>query len=180
MKDALTEMLQAFSVLSLEDLQRLEFHICGISRVANQIVQETNLERFLDKSIFIHDWMPYEKLVELYQKANFMLLARSTSRMTLANFPSKIPETLSYGIIPICSRVGDYTTLYLKDGINSLIMDGCDKNTIAVGIKRALQMSDIEIGDCSDRCRNTAEEQFDYRRWIEPMNDFFENNVYID
>ena len=33
-----------------------------------------------------------------------MILARDISRMTLANFPSKIPETLSYGIIPIVPK----------------------------------------------------------------------------
>lgn len=39
----------------------------------------------------------------------FMLLARTTSFMTIANFSSKVPEVMSYGIVPIANKVGDYT-----------------------------------------------------------------------
>lgn len=180
MKDALTEMLQAFALLRDDEMEKIEFHICGISKFADQIIRETKLQRYLGNQIIVHDWMQYEKLVEIYRKAHFLMLARETSRTTLANFPSKIPEALSYGIIPICSRVGDYTKIYLKDKINSLILDGHDENTIVNGIRRALQMTDEEIFECSIRCRKTAEEQFDYRRWIEPMSSFLNNCVYTE
>lgn len=175
MKDALNEMLKAISMLSEEEIHAIEFHICGVSKFAKQAVQGTKLEQYLDKEIVIHDWMSYEKLVALYKKTHFMLLARNISRMTLANFPSKIPETLSYGIIPICSRVGDYTELYLKNGENSLILDGCDENTIVSGIRRALQMTHNDITEYSIRCRKTAEERFDYKNWVEPMRKFIES-----
>lgn len=174
MKDALEETIQAFSMLNDEEALRLEFHICGVGKFAKQVIEEHNLENSSAGKIIIHDWMSYEELVDLYQKAHFMILARDISRMTLANFPSKIPETLSYGIIPICSRVGDYTKLYLKDGENSLIMDGCDVNTILLAIRRALAMTKQEIIEYSNRCRITAETKFDYRKWVRPLENFFE------
>lgn len=177
MKDALEETIQAFSMLNDEEALRLEFHICGVGKLAKQIIKERNLENSPAGKIIIHDWMPYEELVGLYQKAHFMILARDISRMTLANFPSKIPETLSYGIIPICSRVGDYTKLYLENGENSLIMDGCDVNTILLGIRRALAMTKQEIIEYSNRCRITAETKFDYRQWVKPLENFLEKDV---
>lgn len=178
MKDALEETILAFSLLDDKEALKLEFHICGVGKLAQEIIKEHNLEKSLADKIIIHEWMPYEKLVDLYHRAHFMILARDISRMTLANFPSKIPETLSYGIIPICSRVGDYTKLYLMDGINSLIMDGCDVQTILLGIRRALAMSDQDIINYSNRCRITAETRFDYRQWVEPLNEFLEKEVF--
>lgn len=177
MKDSLYEMIIAYSMLSEYEIAQVEFHICGVGKLAKQIIKEHNLENSPAGKIIIHDWMPYEELIDLYQKAHFMLLARDISRMTLANFPSKIPETLSYGIIPICSRVGDYTKLYLEDGENSLIMDGCNVNTILQGIRRALAMTKQEIIDYSNRCRITAETKFDYRQWVKPLENFLEKEV---
>lgn len=178
MKDALYEMIKAFSLLSDYEISRAEFHICGVGKLAKKMLKDCNLENNLAGKIIIHNWMPYEELIELYRRAHFMILARDVSRMTLANFPSKIPETLSYGIIPICSRVGDYTKLYLIDGENSLIMDGCDVQTILGGIRRALAMTDQDIINYSNRCRITAETKFDYRQWVEPLNNFLENEVF--
>lgn len=177
MKDALEETIRAFSLLNDEEASKIDFHVCGIGNMVKQIIKEHNLENSPAGKIIIHDWMPYEELVDLYRRAHFMILARDISRMTLANFPSKIPETLSYGIIPICSRVGDYTKLYLEDGENSLIMDGCDVNTILHGIRRALAMTKQEIIDYSNRCRITAETKFDYRRWVKPLENFFEKEA---
>ena len=177
MKDALEETIQAFALLRDEEVLKLEFHICGVGKLAKQIIKENKLENSPAGKIVIHEWMPYEELIDLYRRAHFMILARDISRMTVANFPSKIPETLSYGIIPICSRVGDYTKLYLMDGVNSLIMDGCDVQTILHGIRRALAMSDQDIINYSNKCRITAETKFDYKQWVKPLDKFLEKEV---
>lgn len=177
MKDALEETIQAFALLRDEEVLKLEFHICGVGKLAKQIIKENKLENSPAGKIVIHECMPYEELIDLYRRAHFMILARDISRMTLANFPSKIPETLSYGIIPICSRVGDYTKLYLMDGVNSLIMDGCDVQTILHGIRRALAMSDQDIINYSNKCRITAETKFDYKQWVKPLDKFLEKEV---
>lgn len=174
MKDSLYEMIQAISMLKDNEAANVEFHICGVGQLARKIIKNNNFENYLGSRIIIHDWMPYDELISLYQKAHFMILARDISRMTLANFPSKIPETLSYGIIPICSRVGDYTKLYLEDGNNCLMIEGCAVQAILLGIKRALAMTSQDIIDYSNRCRITAEVKFDYRQWVEPMKYFLE------
>ena len=174
MKDALKETMLAVSKLNNDEIAQFEFHICGIYEYAHQLVREQKLDGLLNKTIIIHKWMKYEDLVELYQKAHFLLLARDVSRMTKANFPSKIPETLSYGIIPICSRVGDYTKYYLTDGVNSIIMDGCDVDTIVDAIRQSTSITDDKINEMCEQCRKTAVDKFDYRRWVEPIKDFIE------
>lgn len=173
MKDALSETIQAFSMLSDNEAKNLEFHICGVNKLAYKIIQENNLEEYLGNRIIVHDWMPYEELVDLYNRTHFMVLARNICQMTRANFPSKIPETLSYGIIPICSKVGDYTKLYLKDGENSILMDGCDSKTILSAIRKALNLSHEELRKLSDNARRTAKEEFDYRVWTFKLKELF-------
>lgn len=172
MKDDLQDMLQALSLLTEEEMRLIEFHICGIEKTAKSMIANTSLQKYVGESIIIHKWMPYEELVGLYQSAHFMLLARKKSRMTESNFPSKIPETLSYGIIPICSRVGDYTRLYLKNGENCIMMDGCDETVIKQGLQEALNLTCAEMKTMADNCRATAVNNFDYRKWIEPVKNF--------
>lgn len=176
MKDALSETIQAFSMLSDNEAKNLEFHICGVNKLAYKIIHENNLEEYLGNRIIVHDWMPYEELVDLYCRAHFMILARSICQMTLANFPSKIPETLSYGIIPICSKVGDYTEIYLKDDKNCLIMEGCDSKTILNAIRKSLNLSNEKVRKLSDNARKTAKEEFDYRVWACKLKKFFLDN----
>lgn len=104
--------------------------------------------------------MEYDELVKLYQQMHFLILARDINEMTKANFPSKVPELMCYGVIPIVSRVGDYTKYYLVSDRNSIIMDGCSKEVIKEAIKRCLQMSCESINNMSRNARETAEEKF--------------------
>ena len=109
MKDALEETIQAFALLRDEEVLKLEFHICGVGKLAKQIIKENKLENSPAGKIVIHEWMPYEELIDLYRRAHFMILARDISRMTLANFPRKFLRhspmelflfVLESGIIP--------------------------------------------------------------------------------
>lgn len=175
-KDSLESMIQAFTYLSDDHIKKLEFHICGNKNQVLNYLKKYGLENLIDKKIILHEWMKYDALLELYREAHFLLLARDKSLMTLANFPSKIPETLTYGIVPICSVVGDYTKIYLKDGINSLFIHGSDPKKIANQIVRAIEMSNNQIEELSYNCRLTAERDFDYRNWVKKIEQFFLTN----
>lgn len=47
-------------------------------------------------------------------------------------------------------------------------------------IRRALRMTSKEVIQLSNQCRKTAVEQFDYRQWIEPVQNFLNRNVYTE
>ena len=172
MKDSLDKMILAIHGLSSFDLQRLEFHVCGAKKTVLDLIKTLPKNVDFESAIVLHDWMEYEELVELYMKSHFLLLARGDSLMTRANFPSKVPETLTYGMIPICSDVGDYTKLYLKDGYNSIYIKGDSSEEIQKSLTRALSMSDEEVLKMSRTCRKTAEIEFDYRNWAKKLGVF--------
>ena len=132
MKDSLYEILEGIGSLSSEELQRMEFHLTGVSKEKLDSVIDKTLLQKLDGTLILHSWMKYDKLVELYCKMHFLILARETNQTTFSNFPEdKVPEVMTYGVVPIVSRVGDYTQYYLEDGVNSLVFDGCDKKILA-------------------------------------------------
>ena len=174
MKDALGNMLSAIESILQDRTKHVEFHFCGIKQ--SDVEQYTRGKVLLhDKRIIIHRWMEYEDLVKLYNEVDFLLLARSDCQMTRANFPSKVPEVMSYGVIPIVSEVGDYTKLYLKDMENAIIIKGCESEEIQRAINRAVQMKNQEIDQLSTEARRFVQEQLDYKKWSGTISQFLES-----
>lgn len=173
-KDSIISMLKSFTLLTEQELDKLEFHITGINKsYIYENLEAKELDRIED-IIVLHKWMDYEELISLYQKMDFLLLARETNQMTLANFPSKVPEVMGYGVVPIVSRVGDYTKYYLTDGRDSIIFDGYNEHACINAIRRALSLSDEQLDNMELFSRKCAEEKFDYRVWKEKIRKFIE------
>lgn len=176
-KDSLASMLNAISELSDEELGKLELHITGVRREDIDSYQNEKLSSLIGSVIILHSWMRYEELVKLYLSIDFLLLARETTQMTLANFPSKVPEVLCYGVVPIVSRVGDYTKYYLTDGVDSIIFDGSGVADCIEAIRRALSLSKEEIRIMSNNARKCAIKKFNYKIWATKLLGFFNNYI---
>ena len=175
MKDALADMLGAFSELECDELGKLELHLCGVKEEAvRDILGKEQFEK-LKSSMIIHKWMKYEQLIDLYQEMHFLVLAREISQMTLANFPSKVPETMCFGIVPIVSEVGDYTKFYLQDGVNSFFIHGSEIEECKAAIRRALQLTQGEFLAVSKEALYCAKNRFDYRKWTNTVREMLEN-----
>lgn len=178
MKDSLREMLDA--VAELDDLlsSRMEFHICGVGKSdVMRLLQEHATDSLLDR-IHLHDWMEYDELVLLYQSMHYMLLARPVNLMTESNFPSKVPEVMTHGVVPIASDVGDYTKYYLRDGENSIVFQGCDKECCKKALIRALQTPYADYLQLSANARLCAEKSFDFHNWSDKLRDVIEGRVF--
>lgn len=169
MKDSLESMLRGISSLSKEKVKQIEFHLTGVKESTVREILGDNFDSMQDV-IILHSWMEYKDLVELYNQAHFLFLAREKNHMTESNFPSKVPEAMTYGVIPIVSDVGDYTKYYLEDGKNALIMNGYDVEVCMKSLNRAIVLPKEEIKSLSNRCREFAEDVFDYRNWTDIIN----------
>jgi glycosyltransferase involved in cell wall biosynthesis len=174
MKDALSEMLMGLALLSDNELEKIQFHIMGIEKTKIISILKDDYKRLRDKLV-IHDWMEYADLVDLYQKAHYLFLAREFSQMTESNFPSKVPETMTYGIVPVASRVGDYTKYYLKNCENSIIFDGCDSHTCMKALQEAISIPFEDYKILSHNARKCVEDKFDYRNWSGAIKEAIES-----
>lgn len=175
MKDNLASMVCAFLNLSDQELSRVELHLCGISEEKLRSVLNKQEWKRLEKIVIIHKWMKYDELEKLYKEMHYLLLARDICQMNLANFPSKVPETMACGIVPIASRVGDYTELYLRDGENSFIIEGSKVEQVTEAIHKAISASYDEYKNMSKAARRCVYKCFDYRTFSVQLKDVLDS-----
>lgn len=175
MKDNLESMACAFLNLSDQELSRVELHLCGISEEKLRSVLNKQEWKRLEKVVIIHKWMKYDELEKLYKEMHYLLLARDICQMNLANFPSKVPETMAYGIVPIASRVGDYTELYLRDRENSFIIEGSKVEQVTEAIHKAISASYDEYKNMSKAARRCVYKCFDYRTFSVQLKDVLDS-----
>lgn len=176
MKDAIKEMLISVGKIAIDRGGSFEFHITNYNKekVEEKIQDlDKDIQISIIQTVICHSWVEYDELVEMYRNTDFLLLARDVSQITKANFPSKVPEVMTYGVIPVVSRVGDYTALYLQDGYDSIIFDGCSVEACSEAIKRALDISSEKRIEMSNNARRTATERFDYHNWCKYIVDSF-------
>lgn len=176
-KDAIANMLLSIEELSDEERDSMFFHITSLTPAKAKALLNKKAD-LLDKysgCLKIHGWMEYDELIDLYYGSDYLLLARETNQFTLSNFPSKVPEMMNYGIVPVCSKVGDYTGKFLSDKENSLVFEGASSTACAKAIRRAMTISQEDRALMSKKAIRAAEEYFDYRVWGAKLSDFIVN-----
>lgn len=173
-KDSFKEMLMAFANLMDENVNNIELHLCGIKeKDVNKILKLPFWEK-IEKCTTIHAWLGYEELMELYQQMHFLLIARNVCQRTLANFPSKVPEAMACGVVPIVSDVGDYTKYFLQNGRDSIYIEGSSVDAILEATRKALTISVTEFGYFSRCAMECAEKKFDYHVWSDEIRTMLE------
>lgn len=177
MKDNLNTMIRSFLYLTDEELTKIELHLCGVKK--EKILQILSMQEYekLKYVLIIHRWMKYDELEDLYRQSHFLLLARDVCQMNVANFPSKVPEAMSYGVVPIVSNVGDYTQIYLKNIIDSFIVDGAEVKEFSCAIKKAINLTEEQYVQMSKNAEKNVAENFDYKVWSQKFKELFVKGI---
>ena len=167
-KDSMRVMLKALELLTPEERKAIEFHITGVSRetIAAVLGREKELLHAVDDIVRFHGWLEYAELYELYNRMDFFLLAKEDNPVSRSNFPSKVPELMSCGVIPVMNTIGDIGA-YLTDGDDCLLFSECTPESCVKGIREALLLEPQKIADMSRAARSCAAEKFNYRNWSE-------------
>jgi len=168
-KDYIKEIVAGFSLLDKKELARVELHFIGISKqdlFAVCRVDEAHVEK-LGSSLIAHGRVPHAEAVSWVKKADFTLLLRDASlRYAKAGFPTKIVESLSCGTPPICNLSSDLG-LYLKDGENAFLVMDHSPEALSQTLRRVLSTATEERIAMRKNARKTAEEQFDYKKYVD-------------
>lgn len=174
-KDDIVHMLQCMTALPEDIFNKMYFHMTGISKEQLTKYLKKNkylIEKMGDHMVF-HGWLEYDKLCDLLTEMDYFYIHRFDSQLTKANFPSKLPEILGYGIIPICNCIGDYYT-YLSNNENALFFyDSKDEQEILI---KAITMPDLQRENMRAKARKCAESKFDIQIWKDKIFDFIKNN----
>ena len=168
-KDYLKEIVLGISLLSEKEQQKIEMYILGASE--EQIKELTEL-RSLPPCIKAYGRVPREKVEEAMLQMDFSVLLRpENERYAKAGFPTKSVEAMSHGVAMLCNLSSDLG-LYLKDGDNAILVDGCDEKAFARSLVRVISMSRPQIDAVKRHARQLAENEFEYRNWIKTVSDF--------
>lgn len=173
-KDDMNVMAHAILRANKKNKGKIRFHITGcnvetLKRISNLTSAEWD---DLKNYICVYPWMEYEELIKFYWSMDFLLLARHKNMVTLSNFPSKVPELMACGIIPIVSEVGDYTSLYIRDQYNGIVFQNCTIEECAEAIERAVQLTEEKKKVLSKNARMMVKDKLDYHVWGERIEDF--------
>ncbi|WP_421535692.1 glycosyltransferase [Priestia sp. D3YE.R1] len=175
-KDSFHTMLKSFLLLTDQEKNNVHFHLTGVKKekLLKYLGDQAGMLEELSSVLTIHPWLEYDQLVELMKQMDYLFIARESNQTTAANFPSKVPELMCYGVVPLVSHVGDYTEIYLEDGVDSLIFDGCTAEVGVQALRRAIQLPPEMRIKMRENARRTAEEKFYYGIWAEKIITFIE------
>ena len=166
-REAVINVFRALCKLDQASLNKIEFHVNNVDKEAIRCeLGSENFEKIQQRVVF-HPWMAYDELIALYRKMHFLLLVREDIHRNHYNFPSKVPETMTCGIVPIINDLSDdCVQLYLQDDNNSIILRDNTEESCLRAISKVASMDAGSYEALSRAARRTAETRFDYHNWV--------------
>ena len=155
-KDLLLEMIEGFALLPPDCKRHIEFDIFGItSKYASTWLPNDLFNKTRD-FIKFNGIVSREQIKKEIANADFSVLLRnSDEEFAKAGFPTKISESLFYGV-PVITNISSDLGQYLKNGFNSIIVKGYDKKAFCESIKLALNMSRCDLMNLKKNARDTS------------------------
>ncbi len=175
-KDYLTVMIKAFRLLSNYERNHIDFTLFGIdtltlTKLWNITIDELNTLG----CIHARGRVPRTEVLERLKNTDFTILIRSfTARYAKAGFPTKVVESLMSSTPVICNMTSDLG-MYLKDGYDCIEVSDETPEAIVKALRRALALTPEQKDQMKKNARKTAEENFDYRLYIEEFGKFIKN-----
>lgn len=115
-KEDLSLMFQAILQLNSNERSRLKLNFTGVKK--NEImryceINDINFDNVKD-NLYFYPWLTQSELHSVYVGSHFQFFLRKNNPSNVSNYPMKLIEMLSFGIVPILSDVGDYGELFRK------------------------------------------------------------------
>lgn len=172
-KDYLKEIIEGLSLLKNKDLSKLELRIFGVEEEQLKIdmnISNHTIEK-LSSTLKCFGRVSREVVLKNLEEADFTVLLRSsTQRYAKAGFPTKVVESLSSATPVICNITSDLGD-YIEDTVNGIVVEECTPDSFAFSVKRAMEFSIDERLQMCANARKTAEESFDYSKYINIANE---------
>lgn len=153
-KDFLLPMIKAVNEINLESI-KIEFIIIGVDM---QSFKAYNSSEF-GKGIRFLGRIEHDKVLQYVAKAHMSVLLRENKRYAKAGVSTKFTEAMCVGTPSICTKVGG-TDIYVKDGVNGILVENNDINTLIKALGRILRMSVEQMMKMKKEALKTANEYF--------------------
>jgi len=176
-KDYLKEVVEGMALLTSDELKRIELRLIGVS--LDQLINQCGVNPYYitkcQNSLQTFGRIAREDVITHLQSADFTVLMRSpVLRYAKAGFPTKVAESLATATPVICNLTSDLA-LYLKDGVNSIIVKSNTAQSFVIALRKALALSQTDKKLMYQKARQTAEEYFDYKVYVKQLEPFLIN-----
>jgi glycosyltransferase involved in cell wall biosynthesis len=171
-KDYLVNAVRGLGLIG-DAAKSVRFVLMGPTRdelAANLGADATLLEKFKDRMEFVGR-LPHSQALDRVAQCNFSILLRPDARYAQAGFPTKFVESMACGV-PVLGNLTSDVGMYVRDGIEGLVVENCSPEAFAGGIKRALALSPDQRQAMRVHARSRAQESFDYRNWSVRLGGF--------
>lgn len=170
-KDFLKEIVLGIEHLTDNEKSNIEFNILGATE--EQVREFTSVEN-LSSCIKAHGRVSRTVVQEELLSSDFSVLLRpAQERYAKAGFPTKSIEAMSHGVAMLCNISSDLG-MYLSDMNNAVIVDGNTPDAFSAAVRKILKLSRNDINRIKLKARETAEQHFDYRLWVDVVRKMIE------
>ena len=147
-------MIKAVNEINSEAI-KIEFLIIGVDK--QSFKDHTTFD--LGKGISFLGRIDHEKVLEYVAKAHMSVLLREDKRYAKAGVSTKFTEAMCVGTPSICTKVGG-TDIYVKDGVNGILVENNEVDTLIKMLDRILEMSADQMMKLKKEALKTANECF--------------------
>ncbi|MEZ3463493.1 MAG: glycosyltransferase [Lachnospiraceae bacterium] len=113
------------------------------------------------------------EIISQLKKVDFSCLIRKNKRSNNAGFSTKISESMAVGIPMLITDTSD-AAVYIRDGVNGILLQDDSKEQVRKGIERILLLRRSDIEKMKRNARRTAEEWLDYTCYSKEIREFLE------
>lgn len=170
-KDYLWLMLKAFSAIKTKTHRPFEFRILGatLGQVMT-LCDEYGINYSEIKDIVSAEGrVSRERVLSVYKLSHYTFLLRNNEeRYAKAGFPTKVIESLTYGIPPVLNLSSDLS-LYLINGKNCVIADNLDIETLTHVLIKAIDINEDQYNLLAKNAKDTACKYFDINSCIQDI-----------
>ena len=162
-KDLIANCLKGYSLLPKEILENFEFYLAGPSdKIIRKIISRKTYEKIKNYTKILGK-INNSDVIDLYGICDFTVLLRDAkTRLAKAGFPTKVSESLVYGVPVICNLSSDLDK-YLSDDVNSIIVKSSKPEDFKESLLKVSNKSRDEIEEMKIKARNSFEERLDSR-----------------
>lgn len=133
------------------------FEIYGVARddYLEYLPAHESLLRRLGDSVHFHGRQPRQMLLEAQRESDFSIFMRPAIRTTLAGFPTKFAESISFGT-PVLTNCLENIVPYMRAGENCERIEFAEFDSAVAHIRACLALPAAEVLRRKQVCRSSA------------------------
>ena len=176
-KDYIANAIWALALLTEDERKQLQLDFYGPTQEQLSVlgIPEEFWKQYC-QGVVCHGRIPYEQVKTKIAQADFTVLLRPQKRYANAGFPTKVGESMACGT-PVIANLTSDLHKYIIDGKTGIVCADETPEACAEAFRKVLALTQETRMQMHENCLEMARQAFDYRAYVDAMNDFLKNII---